>query len=154
MELADIVSVDAIQASAKASSKKRLIQDISALAADVYSLPEHQIFEALQERELLGPTGMGRGVAIPHARIVEAKTVFGLFSRLEKPVDFEAVDGQPVDLVFTLLAPENSGADHLKALARVSRTLRDSAICAKLRSTDEAAALFSILTDSQQPQAA
>ena len=106
------------------------------------------------DREALGPTGVGRGVAIPHARFSGVSHVIGLFARLEKPVDFEAIDRQPVDLVFALLAPESAGAEHLKALARVSRTLRSEAVCTKLRSTFDTSALYAILTESKAEQAA
>lgn len=106
------------------------------------------------ERETLGPTGVGRGVGIPHARFSGLSEVKGLFVRLEKPVDFEFIDRQPVDLVFALLAPESAGAEHLKALARVSRTLRSEAVCTKLRSTFEPAALYAILTEDKAIQAA
>ena len=106
------------------------------------------------EREALGPTGVGRGVAIPHARFAGVGQVLGLFVRLEKPVDFESIDRQPVDLVFALFAPESAGAEHLKALARVSRTLRSEAVCAKLRSTFDPSALYAILTDGKAEQAA
>ena len=106
------------------------------------------------DREGLGPTGVGQGIALPHARIAEAQDVFGLFLRLEKPLDFDAVDRQPVDLVFSLIAPEDAGVDHLKALALVSRTLRNPATCAKLRANSDAATLHTILTEVEAFQAA
>jgi PTS system nitrogen regulatory IIA component len=154
MELSEIIGVDAVRAPLKATSKKKLLQDLSDLAEQVYGLSSEIVCKALLEREGLGPTGVGRGVAIPHARLKGLDHVVGLFARLEKPVDFEAIDRQPVDLVFTLLAPENAGADHLKALARVSRTLRSESVCAKLRSTFDPSALYAILTDSKAEQAA
>jgi nitrogen PTS system EIIA component len=154
MELSDIFGVEAVRAPLKATSKKRLLQELSDLAAEVYGVPAEQVNKALLEREALGPTGVGRGVAIPHARFPGVDRVRGLFARLEKPVDFDAIDRQPVDLVFTLLAPESAGADHLKALARVSRTLRSEAICAKLRSTFDPSALYAILTEGKAEQAA
>ncbi len=154
MELADILLPDAVIASVKASSKKRALQDASLLAESVYQLPAKEIFAALQERETLGPTGMGHSVAIPHARLPEIDRVWGLFLRLDTGIDFDAVDRQPVDLVFVLFAPKGAVADHLKALALVSRTLRDEAICAKIRSTDDAAAIYSILTDRRKAKAA
>jgi PTS system nitrogen regulatory IIA component len=109
-------------------------------------LSERRIFETLVERERLGTTGVGAGIAIPHGRMSEAKAITGIFARLEHPVDYEAVDSQPVDLVFMLLAPENAGADHLKALARVSRLLRDKQTCEMLRSAPTAEAIYAILT--------
>lgn len=154
MELTDILLPNAVLAGAKATSKKRALQDASQLAENVYNLPSKEILAALQERENLGPTGMGHGVAIPHARLPEIDRVWGLFLRLDTPVDFDAVDRQPVDLVFVLFAPKGAVADHLKALALVSRTLRDENLCAKLRSTNDPSALYSILTDTQNAKAA
>lgn len=154
MELSEILGVEAVRAPLKATSKKRLLQELADFAGSLYKLPPETIYKALLEREALGPTGVGRGVAIPHARFPGVDRVLGLFVRLEKPVDFEAIDRQPVDLVFTLLAPEAAGADHLKALARVSRTLRNEAVCTKLRSTFDPSALYAILTDSKAEQAA
>ena len=154
MELSDIIGVDAVRAPLKATSKKRLLQDLAEMAETVYGLPAETVYKSLMEREGLGPTGVGRGVAIPHARFEGVNRVIGLFARLEKPVDFESIDRQPVDLVFALFAPESAGAEHLKALARVSRTLRNEAVCSKLRSTFDPSAIFAILTDGKAEQAA
>ena len=154
MELSEIIGSDAVRAPLRATSKKRLLQDLADMAEGVYRLPSADVYRALMDREALGPTGVGRGVAIPHARMNGVSHVVGLFVRLEKPVDFESVDRQPVDLVFALFAPEAAGADHLKALARVSRTLRSEAVCAKLRSTFDPSALFAILTDGKAERAA
>jgi nitrogen PTS system EIIA component len=154
MELSDIIRADAVRASVKATSKKRLLQDLADMAEAVYGLPAATVNRALMEREALGPTGVGRGVAIPHARFAGVDRVVGLFVRLEKPVDFESIDRQPVDLMFALFAPESAGADHLKALARVSRTLRSDAVCAKLRSTVDPSALYAILTEGKTEKAA
>lgn len=154
MELNEILSAEAVVAQLNASSKKRLLQEIAQKAESSYGLPSKEIFNAMQERELLGPTGMGNGVAIPHARLACMDSVKGVFVRLDKPVDYEAVDRQPVDLVFALFAPKGAGADHLKALARVSRTLRDSDVCAKLRLSEDPSALFAILTADQASKAA
>ncbi len=154
MELSEILGADAVRAPVRATSKKRLLQDLADMAEQVYGLPAETVYKMLMEREALGPTGVGRGVAIPHARFNGAEHVLGLFARLEKPVDFEAIDRQPVDLVFALFAPEAAGADHLKALARVSRTLRSETVCAKLRSTFDPSALYAILTDGKAEQAA
>jgi PTS system nitrogen regulatory IIA component len=106
------------------------------------------------ERERLGTTGVGNGIAIPHGKLANLDKLYGLFARLEKPIDFQAIDKQPVDLIFLLLAPESAGADHLKALARVSRLLRDKQVCEKLRGTDSQEALFALLTESAATQAA
>lgn len=154
MELSEIIGIKAVRAPVKATSKKRLLQDLADFAEQTYQLPAESVYKMLMEREALGPTGVGRGVAIPHARFSGVKHVLGLFVRLEKAVDFESIDRQPVDLVFALLAPETAGADHLKALARVSRTLRNEGTCVKLRSTFEASALYAILTDGKAEQAA
>ena len=155
MELSDIIGADAVLAGLRVSSKKRLLQDLAALAASTDDrIDAGRCLDALQEREALGPTGMGAGVAIPHARLSGLDQVIGYFARLEKPVDFEAVDGLPVDLVFMLLAPQEAGAEHLRALARVSRTLRDPGICEKLRSTTDVAAIHSILTEPAASRAA
>ncbi|MFT3974823.1 MAG: PTS sugar transporter subunit IIA [Amaricoccus sp.] len=154
MELSDILGVEAVRAPLKATSKKRLLQDLAEMAEAVYGLPSTVAYKALMDREALGPTGVGRGVAIPHARFAGVDRVIGMFTRLEKPVDFESIDRQPVDLVFALFAPESAGAEHLKALARVSRTLRSEAVCAKLRSTFDPSALYAILTDGKAERAA
>ena len=154
MELTEIPAADAVHYAQSASSKKRLLQKISEQAASIYDLDSEQVFAALTAREALGTTGVGRGVAIPHARFENLDRVVGLFTRLEKPLDYDSMDHQPVDLVFTLLAPQKEGAEHLKALALVSRTLRDEDVCAKLRSNNDAQTIFSILVEKQSSQAA
>jgi PTS system nitrogen regulatory IIA component len=146
MNIADLLAPDAVLAGVKAQSKKQLLQELAARAHGLTRLSERRIFETLVERERLGTTGVGAGIAIPHGRMAEAKTITGLFARLENSIEYEAVDSQPVDLVFMLLAPENAGADHLKALARVSRLLRDKAVCEKLRAAKSAEVLYAILT--------
>jgi PTS system nitrogen regulatory IIA component len=138
----------------KVSSKKQALQDLARRAAEITGVHERQIFDVLLERERLGTTGVGNGIAIPHGKLTDVKRMFGLFARLEHPVDFEAIDEQPVDLIFLLLAPEGAGADHLKALARVSRLLRDRAICEKLRGADQAEAIYALLTDRAHSHAA
>ena len=145
MNIADLLAPDAVLAGLKAQSKKQLLQELSSRAHALTRLSERRIFETLVERERLGTTGVGAGIAIPHGRMAEAKTITGIFARLENAIDYEAVDSQPVDLVFMLLAPENAGADHLKALARVSRLLRDKAVCEKLRAAKSSEALYAIL---------
>ena len=146
MEIADLLSPDAVIASLKAQSKKQLLQELSEHAARLTGLADRRIFETLIERERLGSTGMGQGIAIPHGRIASLPRITGFFARLETPIAYDAVDNQPVDLVFLLLAPEGAGADHLKALARVSRLLRNQQTCEKLRAANKSEALYSLLT--------
>ncbi|MHA6265591.1 PTS sugar transporter subunit IIA [uncultured Aliiroseovarius sp.] len=154
MDLSSILNPAAVKVVATVSSKKRLFQDLGDMAMECYGIDGSAAFSALQQRESLGPTGVGRGVALPHARLAGLDRVVGCFLRVEKPFDFDAVDKQAVDLVFALFAPEGSGVDHLKALALVSRTLRDSSICAKLRANGDAATLHALLTDSLSNKAA
>ena len=116
MQIADLLSPDGVVAALKANGKKQLLQELSARAASLIRLPERRIFETLNERERLGTTGVGQGIAVPHGRLADIEKITGVFARLETPIEYEAVDGQPVDLVFMLLAPEGAGADHLKAL--------------------------------------
>lgn len=154
MELSDILRPEAVKVISATSSKKRLFQDIGDIANTIYGLESQRTVEALMERESLGPTGVGHGVALPHARLSGLDKVVGIFVMLEKPIDFGAVDRQPVDIAFSLFAPEDAGVEHLKALALVSRTLRDPSLCSKLRANLDATTLFAILTESQSVQAA
>ena len=154
MQLAHILKSDAVKTISSCTSKKRLFHDLGELAESSYGLNPTEVIEALIEREGLGPTGVGHGIALPHARMNGVDKVQGIFLRLEKPLNFESVDRQPVDLVFCLIAPATSGVDHLKALALVSRTLRDPSICAKLRANSDPATLHTILTEAQSSQAA
>ncbi|WP_339108937.1 PTS sugar transporter subunit IIA [Thioclava sp. GXIMD4216] len=149
MDLSSLLRPAAVRAVVNVASKKRLFQDLADIAAQAYGLDAAIIVDALQERESLGPTGVGHGVALPHARLHGLDHVVGVFMRLEKPLDFDAVDRQPVDLVFGLLAPKSSGVDHLKALALVSRTMRNEDTCKKLRSNTDPAALHGVLTTTQ-----
>ena len=154
MEINDLLVPEGVVADLKATSKKQALQDLAKRAAEVSGLHERAIFDVLMERERLGTTGVGNGIAIPHGKLASLERLHGLFARLEQPIDFPAIDERPVDLIFVLLAPENAGADHLKALARISRLLRNNGICDKLRGTDSAEALFAILTESQEDRAA
>ena len=154
MDMAEILDQSAVRYTAGASSKKRLLQDISDHAEGSYYLKSDEIFTALQTRENLGTTGVGRGVAIPHARFETLDRIVGLFFRLEKPVNFDSTDRQPVDLIFALLAPANDSPEHLKALAMVSRTLRSEENCKTLRANRQPAILFSILTELTTSKAA
>jgi len=154
MEISDLISLDGIAANLRATSKKQALQDLARRAADVTGEPERAIFEVLIERERLGTTGVGNGIAIPHGKLPGLDRLYGLFARLETPIDFDAIDEQPVDLICLLLAPESAGADHLKALARVSRLLRDRSICEKLRGSDSAEAVYALLTEPTASHAA
>ncbi len=145
MPTTDLVSPNAIIPALKVNGKKQALQEIAAKAAVLTGQSEKAILEILLQREKLGSTGVGNGVAIPHGKLAKLAQVFGLFARLERPIDFEALDGQPVDLIFLLLAPEGAGADHLKALARVARLLRDPEVAQKLRSSHDADALYAVL---------
>jgi PTS system nitrogen regulatory IIA component len=151
MPLTDLIGPDAVLAGMKASSKKQVLQDLSAKAAQLTGRTEREIFDTLNQREKLGSTGVGGGVAIPHGKLPKLEKLVGLFARLDKPVDFDSPDGQPVDLMFLLLAPEGAGADHLKALAKVARALRDPEFVGKLRATRDKAALTAVLTSATAP---
>ena len=154
MNFGKLLKPEAVKVLTSASSKKRLMQDIGDLAQQAYGLPAGQVVDALMTRETLGPTGVGHGVALPHARIDGIDKVVGAFVLLDKPIDFSAVDRQPVDLAFALFAPEDAGVEHLKALALVARTLRDPSICTKLRSNPDPQTLYTILTEDKADQAA
>ncbi len=146
MNIRDFICLEAILPHVKARTKKQLLQELSARAAVLTGLSSYIILETLLEREKLGSTGIGEGIAIPHGKFTQLEKLHGLFARLEAGLDFEAVDGRPVDLVFLLLAPANAGADHLRALAQISRTLRDLSFRKNLRDTHDPDALFALLT--------
>ncbi|TFL17581.1 PTS sugar transporter subunit IIA [Jannaschia formosa] len=154
MQLNKILAPGAVKVLPKVTSKKRLFCDLADIARDVHGLSQPDAFAALQEREALGPTGVGDGIALPHARLTGLDGVRGVFLRLEQPLDFDAMDRKPVDLVFGLFAPEGAGVTHLKALALVSRTLRDPGLCAKLRANTDPSILYTVLTEAQADQAA
>jgi nitrogen PTS system EIIA component len=155
VEIADLLpGPDVVLASVKASGKKALLAELAARAAAMLKLDERRLFDRLLERERLGSTGIGGGIAIPHARMSTISQPRGLFARLAQPIDFDAIDERPVDIVFLLIAPEGAGADHLKALARVSRLLRDRSLVEKLRATEKAEALYALLVESLQTQSA
>ena len=149
MHLGDLISPEAVLRSLKPKSKKQLLEELSARAARISGLPERDIFDVLWQREQLGSTGLGQGVAIPHGKLGGLKQIVGLFAQLSEPVEFDAVDGKPVDIVFLLLAPEGAGADHLKSLARISRLLREKGSVEKLRASKDAAALYAVLTQEE-----
>jgi nitrogen PTS system EIIA component len=145
MPLTDVVALDAIIPSLKVNGKKQALQELAAKAAQISGHSEKAIYETLMQREKLGSTGVGNGVAIPHGKLPKLSKLFGLFARLERPVDFDSLDGQPVSLIFLLLAPEGAGADHLKALARVARVLRDPDTARKLSESRDAEAMYAVL---------
>ena len=154
MELTTILRPDAVKTVGAFGSKKRLFQELGELAALTRNVGSVDVSVALQERESLGPTGVGKGIALPHARLESIDSIMGIFLRLEKPLDFESVDRQPVDLIFALLAPLDAGVEHLKALALVSRTMRDASLCSKLRANTDPSTLHTLLTDMPNVQAA
>jgi PTS system nitrogen regulatory IIA component len=154
MEIAELIAPEGVSAKLRVSSKKQALQELARRAAPLTGLPERTIFDVLLERERLGTTGVGHGVAIPHGKLGALRRLHGLFARLETPIDFDSIDDQPVDLIFLLLAPDNAGADHLKALAKVSRVLRDRATCEKLRGAETSEALYALLTESTASHAA
>jgi len=149
MRLSDLAGPDAIIPSLKARSKKQVLQELAGFAATITGQEERAICDVLMKRERLGTTGVGQGVAIPHGKLKGLDKIHGVFARLESSVDFEALDDQPVDLIFMLLVPEDAGADHLKALARISRLLRDQDVCEKLRGSDSADAIYALLSESE-----
>ena len=153
MEISELLQPEAVISGLKASSKKQVLQELARHAAQITGVNDRKIFETLMERERLGSTGVGNGIAIPHGKLGEFKRLYGLFARLDKPTDFDAIDEQPVDLAFLLLAPEGAGADHLKALARVSRLLRDATVCEKLRGAATADGLYMLLIQSESQAA-
>ena len=154
MPLLDFLAPAAVIPALRASSKKQALQELAEVAARLTGLEERTIYEVLLQRERLGSTGIGDGVAIPHAKLAKLDSIFGLVARLDKPIDFEALDGQPVDLIFVLLAPEEAGADHLKALARIARVVREPGMSDRIRATRDAEALYALLTSDSAPRAA
>ncbi|HKT16433.1 MAG TPA: PTS IIA-like nitrogen regulatory protein PtsN [Stellaceae bacterium] len=154
MEISDLITPERVIAKLRVANKRTVLQEMARRAASLIGEDEYKVFEILLEREQLGTTGIGGGTAVPHGRLPELAQPMGLFARLEKPVDFDAIDSQPVDLVFLLLTPSDAGANHLKALARISRLMRDRAMCAKLRGTESADAIYALLTDRATSHAA
>lgn len=154
MPLLDFLSPEAVSPALRSNSKKQALHDIAAQASRLVGRDEREIFDTLLQRERLGSTGIGEGVAIPHGKLPKLDRLFGLFARLERPIDFEAIDGAPVDMLFLLLAPEGAGADHLKALARIARALREPGIHDRIRAARDAGALYAVLTEEPRPRAA
>ncbi|MCC7049595.1 MAG: PTS IIA-like nitrogen regulatory protein PtsN [Alphaproteobacteria bacterium] len=154
MDISDLLTPDRVIAHLKAATKKQALQELARRAAAFTGVHERQILEVLLEREKLGTTGVGHGIAIPHGKLGSVDRLYGMFARLDAPIDFDSIDEQPVDLIFLLLAPESAGADHLKALARVSRLLRDRSFCEKLRGSSSSDALYALLADAPTSHAA
>jgi PTS system nitrogen regulatory IIA component len=154
MDLPMILKPEAVRVLTSASSKKRLMHELGDIAQSAYGVNAQLAVDALLEREALGPTGVGHGVALPHARLHDVERVVGALVLLERPIDFDAVDRQPIDLAFALFAPKEAGVEHLKALALISRTLRDAQLCAKLRANPDPATLYTIVTEAQRALAA
>ena len=154
MQIADLLTLRSVVPQLRAAGKKQALQEIARRAATIAGCGERQIYDVLAERERLGSTGIGRGVAVPHGKLAELTRLYGIFARLDRPILFEAIDDQPVDLIFVLLAPLGARTEHLTALALVSRLLRDRTICEKLRGTDNADALYALLTDRTESHAA
>lgn len=147
MDISEILSPQAVIQRMKAGNKKKLLGEIAASASSLSGIDQAKVFEILWEREKLSSTGVGHGVAIPHGRVAKLERIVGVFTHLETPVDFESIDEAPVDLVFALLTPADAGADHLKALARVSRLMRNATVCEKLRAANDRAQLYALLTE-------
>jgi PTS system nitrogen regulatory IIA component len=154
MPLHDLLAPEAVIPALRVNGKKQALQELSERAAKVSGLAGREIFDAILQRERLGSTGVGDGIAIPHGKLTKCPRIFGVFARLERPIDFEALDGLPVDLIFLLIAPETAGADHLKALAMIARVLRNSALAAQLRATRDASGLYSVLIQTPHSNAA
>lgn len=155
MPMLEFLDPGSVVPALRARAKKQVLQELSAEAArQLPALDEREVFETLLQRERLGSTGIGDGVAIPHGKLAKLDRLFGLVARLERPVDFEALDGQPVDIAFLLLAPEGAGADHLKALAQVARVLREPGMLERIRAARDASALYALLTHTSASQAA
>ena len=154
MEVTDLLDPSGVIPNLRVTGKRQALQELARRAATLTGEDEHKIFESLREREQLGSTGIGNGTAVPHGRIPGFKRALTMFARLEKPIDFDAIDSQPVDLIFLLLTPADAGADHLKALARISRLLRNRAMCVKLRGTESTDAIYALQTDRASSHAA
>jgi nitrogen PTS system EIIA component len=154
MLLSQLITPEAVIPSLKVNTKKHALQELSERAGAISGLPPREIFDALLQRERLGSTGIGEGIAIPHGKLAKASAIFGIFARLGRPVDFQAIDGVPVDLICLLIAPESAGADHLKALASAARLLRDPKITAKLRAARDVTGLYAVLTGEPASHAA
>jgi PTS system nitrogen regulatory IIA component len=149
-----LITTDCVIANLRAGNKRQVLQELARKASALTGQSEEAIYDVLNEREKLGTTGIGHGIAIPHGKLPGLDRVYGVFARLERPVDFDAIDDQPVDLIFLLLGPANCGADHLKALAKVSRMLRDRLLCEKVRGSTTCDAIYALMSHTQERDAA
>jgi PTS system nitrogen regulatory IIA component len=154
IDMTDLLAPDRVLVGLRPGSKRHLLQELADAAAAVSGLPAKPILDSLIQREKLGTTGVGDGLAIPHAKVPGLPKLMGFFAKLARPVEFDSLDDKPVDIVFLLLAPEDAGAEHLKALARIARILRDPALCAKLRQMPDAARAYALLTGRPESHAA
>ena len=154
MEMREIVTLDTVLAGLKPNSKKQLLQSLAEVAAKKTNRDEREIFDTLLERERLGSTGVGNGVAIPHGKMQDLEGIVGIFAQLAKPVEFDSSDDAPVDIVFMLLAPEGSGADHLKALSRIARLLRNEQTLSVLRASPDPKSIYDVLCEVERENAA
>lgn len=148
MEISELLTINHIIANPSISSKKQALEELASKSADVTGIKEREIFDVLLQREKLGTTGIGNGIAIPHGRIRDLDKIYGMFFKLKQPIDFDAIDEQPVDLIFLLLAPESHGADHLRTLSKVTRALRDPQLCQKIRGCQSSDAILALLSDA------
>jgi PTS system nitrogen regulatory IIA component len=147
MQIAELLKPESVVSDLKVSSKKQVLQELASRASKISGIQERTIFDTLLERERLGTTGVGNGVAIPHGKLSDISKLHGVFAKLDNPINFDSIDERPVDLVFLILAPEGAGADHLKALAKVSRLLRDESMCEKLRGSEDSEALYALFAE-------
>jgi PTS system nitrogen regulatory IIA component len=154
MQLADFLDFDSIKTGLPGGNKRSLMQQLSNLAAQRLGMDASAILASLNEREALGSTGFGQGVAIPHGKLEGLTRIYGLFARLGEPVDYKAIDGRPVDLLFLLLSPPDAGAEHLKALAAISRVTRNGATLEKMRGARSRDALAAVLLSADERDAA
>ncbi len=150
MKVTDLITPEAIIASLRVSGKKQALQKLAEHAAQISGTDKESILRVLNDREKLGTTGVGQGVALPHGRLATLPRLYAVFARLDRPIAFDSIDAQPVDLICVLLAPGTSGTQHLKALARFSRLLRTPETCQKLRGSDTASSLYAILTSEDK----
>jgi PTS system nitrogen regulatory IIA component len=151
---ANLITADCVIVNLRAGNKRQVLQELAKKAATLTGHSEDAIYEVLNERERLGTTGIGHGIAIPHGKLPGLDRVHGVFAKLDRPVDFDAIDDQPVDLIFLLLAPADCGADHLKALAKVSRMLRDRILCEKVRGSSTCDAIYALMNQTEDRNAA
>ena len=154
MDLGDLVTEEGIVPSLNATTKKQSLQELARHASEMTGIPQRDVFDALLQRERLGSTGLGRGIAVPHVKFLSRKQIVCSFARLDIAIDFEAADDDPVDLIFLLLAPEHASGDHLKALARISRLLREPDVSAQLRASRDSGTILSVLRQPATPHAA